>query len=71
MTAFAETIHVSVGVWPRVLARRALSLFAAMAILGVGLSAALGAGTWNGGVDAGQFFAHDAPAHVVSASAHR
>jgi len=71
VTAFAETIYISVGGWPRILARRVLSLLAAIAILAVALPAAFGAGTWNGGVDAGQFFAHDASAHVVSAPAHR
>lgn len=72
VTAFAETISITFSGGPRILARRALSLLTALAILVVALPAAFGAGTWNGGVDAGQFFAQGAHAHVVaSAPAHR
>lgn len=51
--------------------RSILSLLLAAAILAVALPAAFGAGIWNGGVDTGQFFAHDAQAHLASSPAHR
>jgi len=69
--AFAETISITFAGAPRILAQRVLSLFAVLAILAVALPAAFGAGTWNGGVDTGQFFAQDAPANVASSPAHR
>lgn len=65
VTAFAETISITFAGGPGILARRALSLLAALAILAVSLPAAFGAGTWNGGVDPGHFFAQDAPAHAA------
>jgi hypothetical protein len=71
MSAFAETISITFAGGARALARRVLSLFAALAILAVALPVAFGAGAWNGGVDTGQFFAQDPPAHVASAPAHR
>jgi hypothetical protein len=53
--------------------RHVLSLLAVFAILAVALPTAFGAGAWNGGIDAGRFFAQDASSHTMKplASAER
>jgi hypothetical protein len=65
VTAIAETASFAFAGAPGLVIRRVLALLAACVVLVVGVSTALGAGAWNGGVDSGRFFSADAPAHVA------
>jgi hypothetical protein len=68
MTALAELVAAPFLAEPRIVARRLLSMLAALAILTVALPTALGGGTWGGGVDPGRFFAPAAPAATTHGS---
>ncbi len=71
VTAFVESIQAPAIRWipsPGLMVRSLLSLLAVCAILAVAIPTAFGAGSWNGGIDAGRFFSEDAPAHVTKPS---
>jgi hypothetical protein len=61
MSALAESVAAPFSGGPKIVARRLLSLLAALVILIVALPTAFGGGSWRGGIDPAQFFASDAP----------